>query len=91
MNLIPGLLLILFISSAVGLGFHLWKGGSIFRMIFLIIFALVGFGIGQWVGSQLNSSFLEIGWVQVGIGTIFSIILSFVSVWLSKINFEDLG
>jgi len=91
MNLLPGLLLIIFLSAVVGLGFHLWKGGSIFRMIFLVIFALVGFGIGQWIGVQLNSSFLVVGWVQAGLGTIFSIIISFVSVWLSKLNLEDIG
>jgi hypothetical protein len=91
MNLLPGLLLIIFLSAVVGLGFHLWKGGSIFRMLFLVLFALVGFGIGQWIGVQLNSSFLVIGWVQAGLGTIFSIIFSFVSVWLSKLNLEDIG
>lgn len=91
MNLLPGLLLIVFLSAVVGLGFHLWKGGSIFRMLFLVIFALVGFGIGQWIGVQLNSSFLVVGWVQAGFGTIFSIIFSFVSVWLSKLNLEDIG
>jgi len=91
MNLLPGLLLIFFVSVAVGLGFHLWKGGSIFRMLFLIVFALIGFGIGQWIGSQLNSTFLLVGWVQVGFGTIFSMIISFVSVWLSKINLENIG
>jgi len=91
MNLLPGLLLIFLLSTLVGLGFHLWKGGSIFRMLFLVIFSLVGFGIGQWIGVQLKSTFLVIGWVQVGVGSIFSIIFSFVSIWLSKLNLEDLG
>ena len=91
MNFLPGLLLIIFVSFAVGLGFHLWKGGSIFRMLFLIFFALIGFGIGQWIGNQVNSTFLLVGWVQLGFGTIFSLIISFVSVWLSKINLENIG
>jgi len=91
MNLFPGLLLIFFVSATIGLGFHLWKGGSIFRMLFLVLFSLIGFGIGQWIGNQLNSTFLLVGWVQVGFGMIFSMIISFVSVWLSKINLENIG
>lgn len=88
MNAIPGLLLILLFSCLIGFGFHLWKGGSIFRMLFFVLFALFGFGIGQWIGSALHSSFLLIGWVQVGFGILAAIIFTYLAVWLSKLNLE---
>ncbi len=89
MNALPGLLLILLFSCLIGFGFHLWKGGSIFRMLFFVLFSLLGFGIGQWIGSSLKSTFLLIGWVQAGFGNILAMIFAYLAVWLSKLNLED--
>ncbi len=88
MNAIPGLLLIVLFSGLIGFGFHLWKGGSLFRMLFFFLFSLIGFAIGQWIGSILNSTFFVIGWVQAGLGIVFSIIFTILAIWLSKIDLE---
>lgn len=88
MNAIPGILLIVLFSGLIGFGFHLWKGGSLFRMLFFFILALIGFGIGQWIGSSMNSSFFVIGWVQAGFGIICSLIFTILAIWLSNINLE---
>lgn len=88
MNALPGILLIVFFSGLVGFGFHLWKGGSFFRMIFLFFFALLGFAAGQWLGSVIASEFFVIGWVQAGFGITLSVVFTFLAVWLSKINID---
>ncbi len=88
MNAIPGLILIVLFSGLIGFGFHLWKGGSLFRMLFFFLFSLIGFAFGQWIGSSLDSTFFVIGWVQAGLGIVFAIIFTILAIWLSKIDLE---
>ena len=85
-NFLPGILLAIFTSTLIGLGGHLWRGGSLFRMIASIVFSWVGFFLGQLVGSKWQSSFFVVGWLQMGWGIIFSIIAVIVGAWLMNIK-----
>ncbi len=89
MNFLPGVMLIILFSAIIAFAFHLWKGGNIFRLLLLLLFAILGFSIGHWIGIKLNTNFFVIGWVQAGIGIIFSILSTFLASWLSNIRFED--
>lgn len=88
MNFIPGVFLILFVSMSIGLFIHLWRGGNLLRMIVLVLFAFVGFMLGHWISHRANSSFLVIGWVQLGWGVVSSIVTALVGAWLTEIKIE---
>jgi hypothetical protein len=88
MNLIPGIILIIIVALIVGVFFHIWKGGGLFRLILFLTFSLIGFLIGQWIGSALQSTFLLVGWVQLGMGLIFSIVVCVIGIWLSNIKID---
>lgn len=88
MNYIPGVLLILFISMAIGLFVHLWRGGSLLRMIVLVFITFIGFILGHLIGLKANSNFLVIGWVQLGWGVVSAIITALIGAWLTEIKIE---
>ncbi len=88
MNYFPGIALSLLFALLIGFIFHFWKGGSIFRLFFILVLSIIGFGIGQWVGFSIESNFLRIGWVFLGFGILGSILFSFLAIWLSNIRLE---
>ncbi|MFH2040094.1 MAG: hypothetical protein ABIJ65_11740 [Chloroflexota bacterium] len=87
MNL-PILLLGFVISTLYGALFHFWKGGSIFRMVLLLILSWIGFWVGHIVGGLLNISFWTVGILNAGMATVGSAVFLFVGYWLSLINVE---
>jgi hypothetical protein len=88
MNFLPGFLIIVLFSVIIGVLFHLWKGGSVFRLILLLLFAIFGFFIGHLIGVKLNLNFFVIGWVQAGSGLVFSILLTWIASWLSNLRID---
>lgn len=49
------------LASAVGLIFHVIRGGSLGRMGRYVISAWLGFGIGQFAGDWLHVTVLRVG------------------------------
>ncbi len=88
MNYVPGFLLMLLISMAIGLFVHLWRGGSVLRMLVLVLITMLGFMMGHWIGQKANSTFLVIGWVQLGWGVILAVLAALVGAWLTEIKIE---
>ena len=87
MNL-PNLLLGLVFSTLYGALFHLWKGGSVFRLILLLILSWLGFFIGHYLGAYLDISFWTVGLINFGMATIGSAVFLFVGYWLSLIEVQ---
>ena len=88
MNYLPGLALSILFALLIGFIFHFWKGGGIFRLLFILALSIIGFGIGQWVGFSTKSNFLRVGWVFLGIGIVGSILFSLIAVWLTNIRLD---
>lgn len=88
MNYIPGVLLILFVSMVIGLLVHLWRGGSLLRMIVLVLITLIGFILGHLISQGADSNFLVIGWVQLGWGVVSAILSALIGAWLTEIKIE---
>lgn len=87
MNL-PILLLGFVISTLYGALFHFWKGGSIFRLILLLVLAWVGFWVGHFAGGALNFTFWKVGVLNTGMATVGSAVFLFVGYWLSLIDVQ---
>ncbi len=87
MNL-PNLLLGFVISTLYGALFHFWKGGSIYRLILLLVLAWLGFFAGHFVGGSLKFSFWTVGMLNFGMATVGSAVFLFVGYWLSLIDVQ---
>jgi hypothetical protein len=88
MNYLPGVVLGLLFALLVGFIFHFWRGGGMLRLLTIIIFSMIGFSLGHWLGVSLDSTFLRVGWVNLGFGIAGSILFSFTALWLTNIRTE---
>lgn len=68
----------------LGAVFHLWRGGAIWRLGLYIVLAFAGFWIGHLAGTNLESEFLKVGSLQMGIGILGAILFLAVGYWLSN-------
>ena len=69
----PSFVLSALLSTAFGLIFHIIRGGTLIRLLLLIVAAWLGFAIGQLIGSLLDWPLLRIGDVYVLQGFIGSL------------------
>ena len=75
----PSLVFSALISTACGLGFHLLRGGSLWRMSVYVLAAWIGFAIGQAAGSLIGLRLIMIGEVHLieGIaGSLIALVLA---------------
>jgi hypothetical protein len=84
----PAFLLGLLLSTLYGVAFHLWRGGSAWRLILYLILAWVGFWVGHLVGNQLGWTFSSVGPLRVGMATLSSAIFLGIGYWLSLVEVE---
>ncbi len=85
---LPALFFGLLLSSLYGAAFHLWKGGSLKKLLLFTIFAWVGFWAGHLLGSKLGWTFLAVGPLNAGMATLGSVLVLFVGNWLSKVEVQ---
>lgn len=80
---LPSILLGLLISLLVGSLFHLWRGGSLARLLLYLALSLAGFAMGQWIGSWQKLILFPIGTLNLGMTVIGSVVFLFGGHWLS--------
>jgi hypothetical protein len=85
---LPALLFGFLVATLLGAAFHLWRGGSLGRLLLYLIFAWAGFWIGHFVGDHYGLKFASVGPLRLGAAVIFSIVTLFGGYWLSLINQE---
>jgi hypothetical protein len=81
---LPALLFAFLLATAYGAAFHLWRGGGAGRLMLALFLAWSGFAAGQVVADSLGLSFVRVGAVQVGAGTVVSLAFLFLGYWLSQ-------
>jgi hypothetical protein len=62
---LPGILLGWLLASAIGLVFHLVRGGRLGRMALYLVSAWLGFGLGHWIGEWLHIDALRVGAINL--------------------------
>jgi len=72
-----------------GVIFHLWRGGSIWKLISYIALSLIGFWLGEFIGGKFGFKFYQLGALHLGFATIFSLILMAGGYWLTKTDSND--
>lgn len=58
---LSGFYLGVLISSAIGLGFHLLRGGRLQHLVLFLATSWIAFFVGHWVSDWLNWRFLRLG------------------------------
>jgi len=85
---LPAFFFGLVLSSLYGAAFHLWKGGSLKKLLLFLILAWVGFWAGHLLAIRLGWTFLAIGPLNAGMATLGSALILFVGNWLSQVEVQ---
>ena len=83
---IPIILFGIVLSTLYGAAFHVWRGGSIGRLILYLILGWLGFWIGHLVGNLLGWEFGSIGQLRLGTATLTALLFLSVGYWLSLVD-----
>jgi hypothetical protein len=83
---IPAVLFGIVLSTTYGTAFHVWKGGSLKKMLLFVLLAWLGFLAGHIVGGLTGWSFAAVGPINAGMATLGSVLFLFVGEWLSRVE-----
>jgi hypothetical protein len=83
---LPAALLGFLISSLYGALFHLIRDGKAGRLLLCLSLAWIGFVIGHILGAWRGWVFLMAGPLNLGMGTLGSLILLGLGDWLGRIE-----
>ncbi len=83
---LPSLLLGLIVSLFTGAVFHLWRGGGGGRLVFYLALSVIGFAVGGWFGDSHNWVFFPVGPLNLGMGTLGSVLFLAGGYWLSLVE-----
>ena len=82
----PAFVFSFLLASFLGAAFHFWKGGGGGRLILYLILSWTGFFLGNWLGTTREISFIMIGPISGGFGTLGSLVLLFFSSWIIQLD-----
>ncbi len=85
----PGIIFSFFIATMLGSILHLWRGGSLFRLVLYLVLSWIGFFGGHLIAEALSIHFLEVGTIHLGLGLIGSLALLALGYWLSLVDLEE--
>lgn len=68
----PAILLGVLLSTLYGAGFHFFRGGSSKKLLVYLMLSWLGFWLGDSLAAYMNWSFVSMGVLNVGTGTILS-------------------
>ena len=83
---LPSSLFALLIALLYGSLFHLVRGGNGWRLLFYLLLSVAGFVVGLMVGAWRDWALLMLGPINLGMGTIGSVVFLGVGDWLSRIE-----
>lgn len=79
------------IGTLLGALFHLWKGGSLKRLLLYLVLGNLGFWAGHWLAGTFNGQWLRFGPLNLG-GAIFGgVFFLLVGDWLTKVDVSQGG
>jgi uncharacterized membrane protein YeaQ/YmgE (transglycosylase-associated protein family) len=83
---LPTLIFGILVSTLYGAAFHLWRGGSLGRLVLYLILGWMGFWIGHLLATNWDWTFLSVGSLRLGMATIGSLLFLLVGYWLSLVE-----
>jgi len=85
---LPAFLFALLIALFYGALYHFARGGNGWRLLLYIGLSVLGFICGQWIGAMRQWRFILLGSLNLGMGTIGSILFLIVGEWLSRVEVD---
>ncbi len=82
----PALLIAFLIASSYGAFYHLLRGGGVRRLFLYLLLAWLGFAVGQSLSLWRGWRVFPLGPIELGLGTLGSLLLLLVGDWLSRIR-----
>jgi len=70
------------IATLYGSLFHLWRGGSLARLLVFIVMSWIGFWSGQLLAERMGWLFWSIGSIHIGFASVGSVIFLAIATWL---------
>ncbi len=83
---LPSFLFALLIALLYGALYHLLRNGGVGHLLMYLALSALGFGIGQLVGYWLGGDFIKLGPINLGLGSIGSLLVLVIGDWLSRIE-----
>ncbi|GAB1469166.1 hypothetical protein MASR2M66_00420 [Chloroflexota bacterium] len=83
---IPAILLGLVIALLTGALFHVFRGGSGWRLLLYFGLSILGFALGQMVSLYFGMVVFRVGTMDIGAGMIGSLLVLGLGDWLSRIK-----
>lgn len=79
----PAIVFSFFMALLLGSLLHLWRGGSLVRLLLYLILSLIGFFGAHYAANLLSIRFIRVGPINLGMGILGSIVLLGLGYWLS--------
>jgi len=80
----PTLLFALLIALLYGALYHFIRGGNGWRLLLYFVLSVFGFFIGQWIGTWRGWNLFLLGSLNLGFGTLGSLLFLVAGEWLSR-------
>jgi len=82
----PAIVFSVFSAFLLGSLLHLWRGGSLTRLVLYLFLSLLGFFIGHFAADMLSVRFMRVGTINLGVGILGSLVMLGLGYWLSPEN-----
>lgn len=79
----PAIVFSFFVATLLGSLLHLWKGGSLVRLLVYLSLSLLGFFGGHFVANAFAIRFIVMGTINLGMGILGALVLLGLGYWLS--------
>lgn len=86
---LPAVIFSFFVAAMMGSLLHLWRGGSLFRLVLYLVLSWIGFFGGHLIAEALSIHFIDVGTIHLGMGLVGSLLLLGLGYWLSLVDFEQ--
>lgn len=80
---LPAIVFSIFMALLLGSLLHLWRGGSLMRLLLYLVLSLIGFFGGHFAANLLSIRFFRVGPINLGMGILGSLVLLGLGYWLS--------
>ena len=86
---LPGILFSLVIAFLAGALYHMVRGGSGWRLLLCLALSTLGFALGQVADMWFGITLFKFGALDIGSGSIGSLLTLILGDWLSRIKPDD--
>ncbi len=83
---LPTFLFAILIALLYGALYHFIRGGNGWRLLLYFGLSILGFMAGLWIGAWRQWQFILLGSLNLGMGTIGSILFLSVGEWLGRVE-----